>query len=83
MTFDSFVCDPQVEDLVYIPTEQDWEDVFSEEKEHKFLFYGFRIDTGIHDLLAYLSPTADDALAKCQKLNPKFQIVRWDVADNF
>lgn len=79
---DRFTTTAQI-DEAYIPTEQDWEDVFSEDEEFKFLFYGYRIDTGIHDLLAYLAPTADEALAKCLKLNPKFQIVRWDVADNF
>jgi len=53
------------------------------QQEFKFLFYGFRTDTQIPDLLDYLAPTADQALAKCLKLNPKFQIVKWDVADNF
>jgi hypothetical protein len=33
MTFDPFVCDPQVEDLVYIPTEEDWQAVYDDDQE--------------------------------------------------
>jgi hypothetical protein len=31
MTFDPFVCDPQVEDLEYIPTQKDWEELYGDE----------------------------------------------------
>ena len=48
--------------------------------EHKFLFIGMR--KGFATCLAYLAETADEALAKCQKLNPDFEIYRWDLAEH-
>ena len=67
----------------YIPTEQDWEDVFAEEQEHKFLFSGWNTRRQRHELLAYMAPTAQQAWETCARLNPDLQVVRWDVADNF
>jgi hypothetical protein len=32
MTFDPFVCDPQVEDLVYIPTDEDWASFYDDQE---------------------------------------------------
>ena len=50
--------------------------------EHKFLFVGIHKRNDYHDVLAYMAETADEALAKCQKLNPDFEIRNWGLADH-
>lgn len=52
--------------------------------EAKFLFIGVHKRNGwnLPDVLAYMAETGNEALAKCQKLNPDFEIHRWDLADH-
>ena len=70
-------------DEAYIPTEQDWQDVFAEES--KFLFLGVHTRHGMRrtDVLACIAATGAEALATIQRNHPDFEIHRWDVADNF
>ena len=70
-------------DEAYIPTEQDWEDVFAEEQEYSFLFTGWNTRQRRQVVLSYMAPTAQEAWDICARLNPDLQVIRWDVADNF
>lgn len=67
-------------DEAYIPTEQDWEDVFADQ----FLFIGIQ-EGNCHpfpEVISVWAATAAEALATCQRLHPGFTIHRWDLADH-
>jgi hypothetical protein len=69
-------------DEAYIPTEQDWEDVFAEEQEHSFLFSGFNTRQRRQVTLGYMAPTAQEAWDICARLNPDLIVMTWGLAEN-
>ena len=46
-------------------------------KEFKFAFVGVHKRNDYHDMLCYLAETAEEALNKCQTINPDFEIHNW------
>ena len=51
-------------------------------KEYKFLFVGVHKRNNYHDVLAYLAETAEEALNKCQTIQPDFEIHNWGLAQH-
>ncbi len=72
--------DNQQIDETYIPTEQDWEDVFAEES--KFLFIGWNTRRQRTEVVAYMAHTAQEAWDTCARNCPDLQVARWDLADH-
>ena len=46
-------------------------------KEYKFAFIGIHKRNDYHDMLCYMAETAEEALNKCQTINPDFEIHNW------
>ncbi len=46
-------------------------------KEYKFAFVGVHKRNDYHDVLCYLAKTSEEALKKCQTINPDFEIHNW------
>jgi len=46
-------------------------------KEYKFVFIGVHKRSNYHDALCYLAETAEEALKKCQTIQPDFEIHNW------
>ena len=53
-----------------------------EMKEYKFAFVGVHKRNDYHDMLCYLSETAEEALKKCQTINPDFEIHNWGLLEH-
>ncbi|MFZ9349906.1 MAG: hypothetical protein ACO242_04335 [Candidatus Fonsibacter ubiquis] len=54
-------------------------------RSYQFLFVGVHDRGNCHpfpDVLAFMAPTAAEALATCQRLYPGFTIRRWGLADH-
>lgn len=51
--------------------------------EYKFLFDGFHTRNRhlLHDVLAYMAPTAQEAWDLCARLNPDFIVTNWGLED--
>ena len=56
--------------------------VFYKMKEYKFAFVGVHKRNDYHDMLCYLSETAEEALKKCQTINPDFEIHNWGLLEH-
>ena len=50
--------------------------------ETKFLIYGFDNRKQMRDCLAYIAPTAEDAVARCTELHPDFVIYDVSIDDS-
>ena len=46
-------------------------------KEFKFAFVGVHKRNDYHDILCYMAETAEEALKKCQTIQPDFEIHNW------
>ncbi|MGA1713717.1 MAG: hypothetical protein ACO4CS_20730 [bacterium] len=51
-------------------------------KEYKFLFVGVHKRNNYHDALCYLAETAEEALKKCQTIQPDFEIHNWGLLEH-
>ena len=51
-------------------------------KEYKFLFVGIHKRNNYHDVLAYMAKTSEEALNKCQTIQPDFEIHNWGLAEH-
>ena len=53
-----------------------------EMKEYKFAFVGVHKRNDYHDMLCYLAETAEEALKKCQTIQPDFEIHNWGLLEH-
>ena len=51
-------------------------------KEYKFVFVGVHKRNDYHDALCYLAKTSEEALKKCQTINPDFEIHNWGLLEH-
>jgi len=56
--------------------------VFYKMKEYKFAFIGIHKRNDYHDMLCYLAETAEEALNKCQTIQPDFEIHNWGLLEH-
>ncbi len=79
MTTTAFTEQQQI-DETYIPTEQDWEDVFAEES--KFMFNCWNPTERLQVIVTLMATTAQEAVETFTRLNPNLQVINWDLADH-
>ena len=53
-----------------------------EMKEFKFAFVGIHRRNDYTDILCYMAETAEEALKKCQTINPDFEIHNWGLLEH-
>ena len=51
-------------------------------KEYKFAFVGVHKRNDYHDILCYMAETAEEALKKCQTIQPDFEIHNWGLLEH-